>query len=60
MARSGLHANPSQIGKALQAEGVSVSDNAVRDNLDRAGLYGNRTVVGSDGKPIKMKVIFLP
>src|SRR5690606_2140560 len=57
MARSGQYANPSQIGKALRAEGVSVSDNAVRNNLERAGLYGYRTVVGSDGKTIKKKVI---
>lgn len=57
MARSGLYANPSQIGKALRAEGISVSDNAVRDNLERAGLYGYLTVIGSDGKPIKKKVI---
>lgn len=57
MARSGQYANPSQIGKTLRAEGVSVSDNAVRTNLERAGLYGYRTVVGSDGKTIKKKVI---
>lgn len=57
MARSGKYANPSQIGKALRAEGVSVSDSAVRNNLERAGLYGYRTIVGSDGKPIKKKVI---
>lgn len=57
MARSGQYANPSQISKALRAEGVSVSDNAVRNNLERAGLYGYRTVVGSDGKTIKKKVI---
>lgn len=57
MARSGQYANPSQIGKALRAEGVNVSDNAVRNNLEAAGLYGHRTVVGSDGKPIKKKVI---
>lgn len=57
MARSGQYTNPSQIGKALRAEGVNVSDNAVRDNLERAGLYGYRTVVRSDGKPIKKKVI---
>lgn len=57
MARSGLYANPSQIGKALREEGVSVSDNAVRNNLERAGLYGYRTVMGSDGRPIKKKVI---
>ncbi|MEZ2623735.1 hypothetical protein ACBP82_05045 [Paenalcaligenes hominis] len=40
MARSGLYASPGQIGEALRAEGVSVSDNAVRDNLERVGLYG--------------------
>lgn len=57
MARSGQYANPSQISKALRAEGVSVSDNAVRNNLERAGLYGYRTVVGSDGKPLKKKLI---
>lgn len=57
MARSGLYANPSQIGKALRAEGVSVSDNAVRNNLERAGLYGYRTAMRSDGKPTKKKVI---
>jgi len=57
MTRSGQYANPSQIGKALRAEGVSVSDNAVRNNLERVGLYGYRTVVGSDGKKIKKKVI---
>lgn len=57
MARSGLYANPSQIGKALREEGISVSDNAVRNNLEAAGLYGHRTVVGSDGKPIKKKVL---
>ena len=57
MARFGLYANPSQIGKALRTNGISVSDNAVRDNLERAGLYGYRTVMGSDGKPIKKKVI---
>ena len=57
MARSDLYANPSQIGKALRAEGVSVSDNAVRNNLERAGLYVYQTVMGSDGKPIKKKVI---
>lgn len=59
MARSGLYANPSQIGKALRAEDVSVSDKAVRDNLERAGLYGYRTVVGSHGKPIKKKMLLL-
>ena len=57
MARSGVYANPSQIGKALRAEGISVSDNAVRNNLEAAGLYGHRTVVGSDGKPIKKKIL---
>lgn len=57
MARSGMYANPSQIGKALREEGISVSDNTVRNNLERVGLYGYRTVVGSDGKPIKKKVI---
>ena len=57
MARSGLYSNPSQIGKALREEGISVSDNTVRNNLEAAGLYGYRTVVGSDGKPIKKKVI---
>ncbi|MBV4397677.1 hypothetical protein KU392_10495 [Advenella alkanexedens] len=57
MARSGLYANPSQIGKALREEGVSVSDNTVRNKLESAGLYGYRTVVGSDGTPIKKKVI---
>ena len=57
LARSGQYANPSKIGKALRAEGVSVSDNAVRNNLERTGLYGYRTVLGSDGKTIKKKVI---
>lgn len=57
MARSGLHANPSQIGKALREAGISVSDNAVRNNLERAGLYVCQTVVGSDGKRIRKKVI---
>ncbi|MFA5704507.1 MAG: hypothetical protein WC982_13445, partial [Advenella sp.] len=57
MARSGLYANPSQMGKALKEEGIRVSDNTVRNNLEAAGLYGYRTVVGSDGKPIKKKVI---
>lgn len=57
MARSGLYANPSQIGKALREEGISVSDNTVRNNLEAAGLYGYRTVVGSAGKPIKKKVM---
>lgn len=57
MARSGLYANPSQIGKALREEGISVSDNTVRNNLEAADLYGYRTVVGSDGKLIKKKVI---
>lgn len=57
MARSGQYANPAQIGKALRAEGVSVSDNAVRNNLERAGLYGYGTVVGSDGRPVKKKVL---
>ena len=57
MARSGLYANPSQIGKALREEGITVSDNAVRNNLEAADLYGYRTIVGSDGKPIKKKVL---
>ena len=57
MARSGKYANPSQIGKALREEGISVSDNTVRNKLEAAGLYGYRTVMGSDGKPIKKKVI---
>lgn len=57
MARSGLYANPSQIGKALRKEGISVSDNTVRNNLESAGLYGYRTVVGSDRRPIKKKVL---
>ena len=57
MARSGLYANPSQIGKALRNESISVSANTVRNNLERAGLYGYLTVIGSDGKPIKKKVI---
>lgn len=57
MARSGLYANPSQIGKALREAGISVSDNTVRNKLEAAGLYGHRTVVGSDGKPIKKKVL---
>ncbi|GAA4410157.1 hypothetical protein GCM10011450_25040 [Advenella faeciporci] len=59
MAQSGLYANPSQIGKALREEGASVSDNTVRNNLERAGLYGYRTVIGSDGKPTKKKVLLL-
>ena len=58
MARSGPYANPSQIGKALRQAGVSVGDNTVRNNREAAGLYGHRTVMGSDGKPIKKKVIF--
>lgn len=57
MARSGLYANPSQIGKVLRNEGISVSDNAVRNNLEAVGLYGYQTVVGSDGKPIRKRVI---
>lgn len=57
MARSGKYANPSQIGKALRAEGISVSDNTVRNNLEAAGIYGYRTVVRSDGTSIKKKVI---
>lgn len=56
MARSGLYANPSRIGKALRGGGISVSDNAVRDNLERAGLYGFPKDKGEDGKP-KRKVI---
>ena len=56
MARSGLYASPGQIGKALRAGGISVSDNAVRDNLERAGLYGFPKDNGKDGKP-KRKVI---
>jgi len=55
MARSGQYANPAQIGKALRAEGVSVSDNAVRDNLERAGFYGFPKDMGKE-KP-KRKVI---
>lgn len=57
MARSGLYANPSQIGKALREEGIGVSDNAVRNNLETAGLYGLETIAGSNGKPIKKKVV---
>ena len=57
MARSGRYANPAQIGKALRADGISVSDNAVRNNLESAGLYGHRTVIGSDGKLIKKKML---
>lgn len=57
MARSRLYANPSQIGKALREAGISVSDNTVRNNLEAAGLYDYQTVTGSDGKPIKKKVI---
>lgn len=57
MARSGLYANPSQIGKALRKESISVSDNTVRNNLEKAGLYGLETIAGSNGKPIKKKVI---
>lgn len=57
MARSGLRANPSQINKALPEEGISVSDNTVRNNLEAAVVYGHRTVVGSDGKPVKKKMI---
>lgn len=60
LARSGQYANPAQIGKALRAEGASVSDNAVRNNLEWARLYGHQTVVGSDGKTIKKKVILRP
>lgn len=59
MARSGLYTNPSQIGKTLREAGISVSDNTVRNNLEAAGLYGYRTVVGSDGKPTKKKVLLL-
>lgn len=57
MARSDLYANPSQVGKALREDGISVSDNTVRNNLEAAGLYDYQTVTGSDGKPIKKKVI---
>lgn len=57
IARSGLYANPTHIGKVLREAGISVSDNAVRNTLERAGLYGYRTVVGSDGNTIKKKVI---
>ncbi|MEZ2742436.1 hypothetical protein ACBP93_07345 [Paenalcaligenes hominis] len=57
MACSGLYANPSQIGKALREAGISVSDNAVRNKLETAGLYVYQTVVGSDGKPIRKRVI---
>lgn len=56
MARSGQYANPSWIGKALRNEGISVSDNTVRNNLERAGLYGFPKDNGKDGKP-KRKVI---
>ena len=54
-----MYANPSQIGKALRKEGISVSDNTVRNNLEEVGLYGYQAVVGSDGKPIKKKVLLL-
>jgi len=57
IARSGLYTNPSQIGKALREAGISVSDNTVRNNLEAAGFYKYRSVTGSDGKPIKKKVI---
>lgn len=57
MARSGLYVNPSRIGKALRAAGISVSDNAVRDNLERAGLYRFPDNDESNGKSIKRKVI---
>src|SRR5690606_25596757 len=43
-------------GDSLRAGGISVSDNAVRDNLERAGLYGFPKDNGKDGKP-KRKVI---
>src|SRR5690606_19467227 len=56
MARSGPYANPSKIGKALSEEGITVSDNAVRNNLEAAGLYGFPKDNGKDGKP-KRKVI---
>lgn len=57
MARSGLYANPSQIGKALRGQGIGVSDNTVRNKLETAGLYVCQTVLGSDGKRIRKKVI---
>lgn len=57
MGGSGIYTNPRQIAKALQSKGLKVSDNAVRNNLERAGLYGFETVTGSNGKPIKKKVI---
>lgn len=57
MARSGLYENPRQIANALEEEGMKVSDNAVRNNLEKAGLYGLETVIGSNGEPIKKKVI---
>lgn len=57
MARTGLYKNPRQIAKALEGEGIKVSDNAVRDNLERAGMYGLEAVTGSNGKLIKKKVI---
>jgi len=57
MARSGLYENPRQIAIALESEGIQISDNTVRNHLDKAGLYGLDTVIGSDGKPIKKKVI---
>lgn len=57
MARLGQYANPAQIGKALRAQGVSVSDNAVRDNLERAGLYGFPKDNGKDGKPTRKVIL---
>lgn len=57
MASSGLYKNPRQIAKALESEGIKVSDNTVRNNLEAAGLYGYRTVQGSDRRPIKKKVL---
>lgn len=60
MAGSEIYTNPRQIEKALESEGIKVSDNAVRDNLERAGLYGLEIVTSSNGKLIKKKVIRLP
>lgn len=60
IARSGLYKNPRQIAKALESEGIQVSDNAVRNNLEKAGLYGLKIITGSNGELIKKKVILPP
>lgn len=57
MARSGNYENPRQIARELEKQNIKVSDNTVRNHLEKNGLYKLKKVTNSKGKIVNKKMI---